>query len=181
MLLTQLIHKNVYYLNQAKCVCIGIGVSTKNFAIKYLLCRSITNKSNFCINFSAIEYIGEDIFLSHLRPVIAKSCIFITLKMAVYTFSGKFLGELLDASIQDFTIKDLILNDRFIIPIENVSAINDVVILKKKQNFPLGERIPAPFSSQRSEKLITKAVLKSAMQESRLIRLTLSLPLFKGK
>lgn len=182
MLLSDLIGKPVVVAATARGVCLGVGISLKNYAVKYLLCSSAPNrdKVDFCVNVSAVEKIGDALFLHRLRPVFPKNCAQITKNLPVFSYDGSFLGSLLDLEIQNFTTTRLITSKK-VFPITALAACSDAVILRKEQPFPLGQRVPAPLVSSFSDKkeqLVTKPLLRAAIEKRALVKLTLSLPPF---
>lgn len=182
MLLSRLIEKPVVVSSTTRGVCLGIGVSLKNYAVKYLLCSSAPNrdKIDFCVNVSAIEKIENAVFLRRLRPVFPKNCAQITKDLPVFSYDGAFLGSLLDIEIQNFTAIRLITSKKNY-PITALAACSDAVILRKEQPFPLGQRVPSPFVSNvngKKEQLVTKQLLRDAIEKKSLVKLTLSLPPF---
>ena len=184
MLFSELIHKTVYAGISPKGKCVGIGVSLKSYAVKYLLCSS-TNKqyahADFCINVAAIDEIEDGIFLTHLRPAFPKNCAKLFLGLPIYAENGTFIGNLYDVQIENFQATHLLTNNGTAIPICNVSAVFDAILLKKQSPYPIGQRIPAPSISRfldKDEPFISKSTLRTAIKKSNLIKLTLSLPPF---
>ena len=182
MFLSELQNSAVFVGNTQRGVCLGIGISLKNQAVKYLLCASntaLSNATDFSVNVSAVETIDTHIILSRLRPVFPKNCAKLFIGLPVYAFDGAFLGNLQDVEIHGFSATRLF-TDSACYPITAVCACADAVILRKDQPFPIGQRIPAPalfpFSSNAS--LVTKPLLKEAVKQGKLIAFTLSLPPF---
>ena len=90
-----------------------------------------------------------------------------------------------DNSDEHYSVKldaTRLLTDRGdVFPITSVFACADAVILRKEPPYPLGQRIPAPLLpivSDKSEALVTKPILRAAIQKRALVKLTLSLPPF---
>lgn len=182
MLLTALINKPVVVGDNIRGVCLGVGVSLKTYAVKYLLCSSSPNRAtvDFCVNVSAVEKIDEAVFLRRLRPVFPKNCAQITRNLPVFSFDGAFFGKLTDLEIQNF-VATRIFTEKRAFSIALVAACSDAVILRKEQPFPLGQRVPAPFLSgfdDKTQPLVTKTFLRAAIEKRSLIKLTLSLPPF---
>ena len=191
MQLSQLIQKNIRVGKNAKGVCVGVGISIKSKAVKYLLCCSTpslntpisaSEKADFAVSVSAIESISHDeIVLSNLRAVFPKNCAKISPGKPIYSEDGVYLGKIADLEIHNFQAIKLWSDCNFAYSPMAISACSDVVILRKEQAFPLGERIPAPLLFpflKKNESVITKSVLRSAIQNGQLLRLTLSLPPF---
>ncbi len=182
MKLSDLLNKQVYAGTKRRGTVKGLGLAYKNGAVKYLLCASPSERADFCVSVNAIEEIDEEeLYLSRLRPVFPKSCISITQGLPTYTDGGEFLGNVSDMELRDFfavhiqTDKD----ERFSPTL--ISACNDAIILRKKQPFPLGQRIPATVVSDifdKNETLVTRSNLKEAAKKGALIKLTLSLAPF---
>ncbi len=182
MLLSQLVQKPVVVDGNIRGVCLGVGISLKNYAVKYLLCSSSPNRANtdFCINVSSISKIDEAVFLHRLRPVFPKTCAQITMRLPIFSFNGSALGFLRDLEMQNF-FATRFFNETQAFSISAVTACSDAVILRKEQPFPLGQRVPAPFLlyfKDVARPIVTKAVLSTAIQKKSLIKLTLSLPPF---
>ena len=184
MLFSQLIHKTVYAGISPKGKCVGIGISLKSYAVKYLLCAS-TNKqythADFCVSVAAIDEIEDGIYLTHLRPAFPKNCAKLFLGLPIYADNGTFIGNLCDVQMENFQATHLLTNTGNSIPVCNVSAVSDAILLKKQQPYPIGQRIPAPSVSKfldKEESFINRSNLRTAIKKSNLIKLTLSLPPF---
>lgn len=183
MLLSELIGKNICAGKTVRGVCRGVGISPKTFAVKYLLCaKSAQSQSvDFSIGISAVEEIGNDIYLSRLRSVFPKNCDKIFLNQPVYLNEGVFLGNLADVELISLTATRLFTDRGTTHSALSIVACSDAVILKKEQTFPIGQRVPAPIVSKISDKnetIVTRSLLRTAMQNGALIRLTLSLAPF---
>lgn len=184
MKLSELTGKHVFVGNNFKGVCLGVGISLKNCAVKYLLCCSakayisLHAHADFAVNVSAIEEVGAQIRLSRLRPVHPKNCAKIFGGLPVFSFEGAFLGKLHDLEIQDFTATRLYTDRNKSFPALCIAACTDALLLRKEQPYPLGQRIPAPLVLPINEPVVTKSVLRTASENGKLIRLTLSLPPF---
>ena len=182
MFLSQLVDKEILVGNTVRGVVKGVGVSLKTYNVKYLLCvGTSTSRAPFAISVNAITDMGERVVLSRLRPLLPKHCACVFLRLPVYSFEGEFLGELEDLTMQDFIATTLSTDKNYILPISVVAACTDALLLKKEQPYPLGQRIPAPAISIITEKtdgVVTRPILRAAMQKSALIKLTLSLPPF---
>ena len=188
MFLSQIVNLPINVNGTTRGVCLGVGVSLKTFAVKYLLCSSKPNVSpytanaDFCVNLSSVfSFEKNAVFLSKLRPVFPKNCAKIFLSRPVYSFEGSFLGNLADLEIQnEMATRVLTTHETF--PFSSVAAVSDAVILRKNQPYPLGQRIPAPVVSSVFEKntpIVTKPALKAAIEKKALIKLTLSLAPFR--
>lgn len=176
MLLRQVIGKELFVKDAFRGVCVGVGVSKKNNAVKYLLCSSSTMtiqpRVDFIVNFSAInEIFSGGLHLSSLRPVYPKNAFFIFPSLPVYTHDGVNVGVLEDGIIKDGILKKITVNDKKI-AFSNVSACADAVILKAPKPYPLG--IPMPDGNGQ----VTKLILKNAVKNGNLISFTLSLAPF---
>ena len=75
MLLSDFTQKKVFVNKTSRGVCLGIGFSLKNYAVKYLLCASIQTQSavDFAVGIAAVTDVNETITLSRLRPVYPKT------------------------------------------------------------------------------------------------------------
>lgn len=182
MLLSSLHGKPIVVAATTRGVCLGVGISLKTYAVKYLLCSSSPDrdKIDFCVNASAIEKNTDALFLRRLRPVFPKNCAQITKNLPVFSYDGSFLGSLRDMEMQNFAAIRLI-TEKKSFPITSLAACSDAVILRKEQPFPLGQRVPAPFVSDfgnKSQPLVTRSLLRAAIEKKSLVKLTLSLPPF---
>ncbi len=182
MLLTELTNKPVFSGKNPRGVCLGVGISLKSHAVKYLLCASETSTEvNFTLSTDAVAHIDERITLTHARPLYPKSCARIFIGKSVYANDGSYLGKVLDLECDHFVATRLYTDQNAVYPVSAISACQDVVIMKKEAPFPLGQRIPAPFLSLLTDKkdgVLTKPLLKVAIEKGALIGLTLSLPPF---
>ncbi len=186
MLLSQLIYKEILYREKARGICLGVGISLKNYALKYLLCRSGAEPCwanvDLYVQASALSVLSNtNLSLHSFRPVAPKSHAKLFIGKPVYTQNGESLGRLKDVEFLNLTATRLI-TEKGSFPIRTLYAVSDAVILRKEQPFPLGQRIPAPILSdfpQKNGPVVTKSVLRNAIAKSSLIRLTLSLPPFE--
>jgi hypothetical protein len=177
MLLSDLVEKNVYVGKQLKGVCLAVGISLKTHGVKYLHCANAATynplrpRIDFSVPVSAVESISDGaIRLSRLRPVYPKNSTCIFLSRPVYTNDGAYLGDVTDVDLRAFTASRLFTDTNKSYPFSAINAYGDAVILRKIQTYPLGQRIHAYP--------VTKPVLKKAIENKTLIRLTLSLPPF---
>ena len=183
MKLSQLNEKSVYAGKAFRGVCRGVALSLKSQAVKYLLCASSSTQTatDFSVGVSAVSEIGDSITLTRLRPAYPKNCAKITIGLPIYSFEGGFLGIVEDLDIRDFVATRLYSDRGDVFPITSVFACSDAVILRKEPPYPLGQRIPAPLLpivTDKSEGVVTKPILRVAIQKRALIKLTLSLPPF---
>lgn len=182
MLLSQLIGKEIVVGNTPRGSVKGVGISLKTHAVKYLLCAG-TNPSRalFAIPINSVTSFGEHLLLPRLRPVFPKHCACLFFNLPIYSCYGEHLGHLQEVTINHFTATTLHTDKGIILPISAVNACSDAILLKREQPFPLGQRVPAPILSTVSGKregVVTKPVLRAAIQQNALIKLTLSLPPF---
>lgn len=183
MKLSQLHGKSLFVGNTFRGVCRGVALSLKSQAVKYLLCASTQTQSvtDFSVGVSAVTEIADGIQLSRLRPCYPKSCAKISIGLPVYSFEGGYLGVVTDLDLNDFVATKLYTDRGDVLPLTSVFACSDAVILRKEQAYPLGQRIPTPLLSSftdKSEALVTKPILRVAIRNKSLIKLTLSLPPF---
>ncbi len=193
MLLSELTKKVVYSSKNPRGVCLGVGISLKSQTVKYLLCASLRatgenadtiekDDVDFAVSISTMENVTENaIYLSNLRAVFPKNSAKIFLGKPIYSDEGIFLGNIQDVLIQNTTATKAYTDKNTTLSLLSLSACSDVLILRKEPPFPIGQLIPAPFLSHFSCKnvsLVTKPVLRSAIQNGNLIKLTLSLPPF---
>ncbi len=186
MLLSQLVHKEIRHREKARGVCLGVGITLKNHALKYLLCRSEADpcwaSADLYVHANALAVLSSTSLSLHaFRPVAPKTHAKLFIGKPVYTQNGESLGRLKDVEFCNLTATRLF-TEKGSFPIRSVFAVSDAIILRKEQPFPLGQRIPAPMLSdfsQKNEPVVTKSVLRKAIAKSSLIRLTLSLPPFQ--
>lgn len=170
---------SIFLKNIHRGYCVGLGISLKTFTIKYLLCSLSKEQAtpDFAVKFSAVEKFEQDkIHLSVLRPVLPKSCAKLFCDMPIYTQTGVFCGKLKQIEIDGNSFIRLF-TENVELSATEISACADAVILRKPQPYPLGQRIPA-YGEQASTAIVTKGVLRSAIQKNELIKLTLSLAPF---
>ena len=186
MFLNDLTQKNICVGDSVRGICKGVGVSLKTYNVKYLLCASSAFEAahDFAVNISAVTNIGDTIQLSKLRSSFPKNCARIFPDIPVYSYDGGFLGKLQNIELENLTAISLTTHNGFVFPFSSVTACLDAVILKKEQPFPIGQRIPAPFVSKFSTQkniqntIVTKPLLRKAVEQGTLIKLTLSLSPF---
>ncbi len=183
MFLKDIVNKQILVGGSVQGICRGVGISLKTCAVKYLLCASTPSQSapDFAVSISSVESVTDEIRLTRLRAVYPKSCAKIFLGSPVYSFEGGYLGKVDDLQMQSFIATYLYTDRKERFPVTFLYACLDAVILKKEQPYPLGQRIPAPLLSLvdgKKETLVTKPVLRTAIQRRALVNLTLSLPPF---
>ena len=175
--------KNIYTNKTFQGVCRGVGLSLKSHAVRYLLCASTPTQTttDFSVGVNTVTEVNDRILLSRLRPASPKGCAKIAIGLPVYSFEGGFLGVVADLDLHDFTATTLYTDRGESFPITSIFACSDAVILRKEQPYPLGQRIPAPLLSLVTDKndgVITKQILRTAIEKKSLVKLTLSLPPF---
>lgn len=183
MFLSQIIGKPVRKQNVTYGKATDICVSLKSRALRYLICVSNRDvRAEFAVGFSSVLELDDEIVLSRLKPLLPQNCVKLTLNRPVYDDSGKYLGFLKDAEIENGYLLALYASDGKKYAATRILAVSDAIILRKNQPYPLGQRIPAPCVSPLTDTeksgLVTRSVLKTAIQNRSLIRFTLSLPPF---
>ena len=183
MKLSDFQEKNIYTNKTFQGVCRGVGLSLKSHAVRYLLCASSPTQTttDFSVGVNAVTEVNDRILLSRLRPASPKGCAKIAIGLPVYSFEGGFLGVVADLDLHDFTATTLYTDRGESFPITSIFACSDAVILRKEQPYPIGQRIPAPLLSLVTDKndgVITKQILRTAIEKKSLVKLTLSLPPF---
>lgn len=183
MKLSDLCEKSIYTNKAFQGICRGVGLSLKSHAVRYLLCASTPTQmgTDFSVGVNAVTEVNERILLSRLRPASPKGCAKIAIGLPVYSFEGGFLGTVTDLDLFDFTATTLYTDRGESFPITSIFACSDAVILRKEQPYPLGQRIPAPLLSivtDKSDGVVTKPILRTAIEKGSLVKLTLALPPF---
>lgn len=182
MLLSSLINQPVHSGKHLRGFARGIGFSLKTGKIKYLFCSTRENdpKSDFALNATPFFQLSNKLHFSSLRPVLPKNCVQIFPYLPLYNIDGTYLGQLTDAVIENGILCYLISDANVRYSLHEISACADAILLRKKQAYPIGQRIPAPmlFDSVLQNTVVTKPLLKNAIKGGKLIRLTLSLPPF---
>ena len=184
MKLSNLQEKNVYTGKALRGVCRGVAVSLNSQAVKYLLCASAATQTStdFAVSVSNVADIGTDVLLSRLRPSYPKNCAKISIGLPIYSFEGGHLGFLTDLEMRDFVATRIFTDRGDVFPITSVFACSDAVILRKEQPYPIGQRIPTPLLpilTDKTEGIVSKPVLRTAIAKGALVKLTLALPPFK--
>ena len=182
MFLSKLTGKTLYLNNTPKGIVKGVGVSLKTHVVKYLLCANPqSSRTQFALPASSIVSIDENVYLSRVRPALPKSCACLFIGLPIYTYDGAYLGKITELEVKNFIATILRTDDGTELPVSAIAACSDALLLKKEQPYPLGQRIPAPFIpslSSKTDGVITKPILRCAMQKSSLVKLTLALPPF---
>lgn len=185
MFLSDIVGKNIYVGKNLRGVCLGIGFSLTNRAVKYLLCSDTPTqkqRTDFAVSVSAVENLGAMISLNKLRPVHPKRHAKIFLDRPVFSSDGNFLGNVEDLEFRDWTAINLFTDQNECYPVLSISACSDAVILRNDFTYPIGQRVPLhklSFYTEKPDPTVTKLLLKTAIQKRALIRLTLSLPPFR--
>ena len=185
MFLSDLTQNKIFVGNTERGVCCGIGISLKNHTVKYLFCTSEVSRYpeiDYAVNVSAVQQYSPFISLARLRPIFPKNADRLFIGRPIYSYEGTFLGSVEDAEIKDFIVTRIYSDRNESFPITSVCACSDAVILRKEQPFPLGQRVPAPLLplvTEKNDAVVTKPILKTAIKNKALIKLTLSLPPFR--
>ncbi len=184
MFLSTIIGKPVVANKQTRGFCLGVGISLKTHAVKYLLCSSTSPQghADFAVSVSSIVEIENAVTLARLRAVHPKNCARIFLQRPIYSYDGALLGKVLDLEIRELTAVRLFSDRGQLFPVQNLLACSDAVLLKKELPYPLGQRIPVFMLARLSEKdspIVTKPLLRTAIAKGDLIKLTLSLAPFR--
>lgn len=179
MLLSQLVGKELFYKGDCKGICLGVGVSKKNYAVKYLLCASkratTPQRVDFVVNCSCLsDVFSGGLHLSALRPVYPKNAFFLLGNLPVYTLDGINLGRVIDGVIENGVLTSVEINEKRY-SARCISACADAVILKSPAPYPIGATLPS------GNGFVTKSTLKNAVKTGNLIKLTLSLSPFELK
>ncbi len=186
MLLSQLFQKRIYTGETPRGVIVGVDFSMKNYTIKHLLCSAQERSPNqrqspdFAVNVSSVTAVSDKISLARIRPALPKTQAKLFPELPVYSHDGVFLGKLKDGEMDGFTLVQLFTDLGSAFPPSSIAVCRDAIFLRKQLPYPLGQRVPSPLLSklQTEETLITKPLLRRALQQGALIKLTLSLPPF---
>ncbi len=191
MLLSSIIGKRILSDTTPRGVCTGVGISLKTLTVKYLLCcndvENAKQRVDFALPFSCVTSVDEVcVHVSKARAVFPKTCAYVFLQKPVFSFDGVYFGRLRDFRFSltndgSFTAATLYTDTGETFAASGVYAFSDAVILKKDRPYPLGQRIPAPIVSHyggKNQTVVSKTVLRRAIEKSELIKLTLSLPPF---
>ena len=187
MFLSDIVDKNIYTGTTPRGTCLGVGVSLKSRAVKYLLCSAKSHtQADFCVNVSALEYVdAHAVVVNRMRPVFPKSCAKLFLSLPVFTVDGAFLGRVSDVELQSvngvLTATRIFTDKNTVYSALGITACLDALILKREMPYPIGQRIPAPavlHFSPSGHPIVGKSTLKDCIEKNRLIHLTLSLPPF---
>ncbi len=183
MQLTHLINRELVVKKTVKGYCRGVALSLKSHAVKYLLCSTEPfAECDFAISTASVCKMGDQITVNSLRPLLPKSCAKIFIGRPVYSSEGVYLGKITDLTLCDFIATHLSTDQGEVYPVSAIEASQDALLLKREQPFPIGSRIPAPLLSRFTDKkdgLVTKPVLRSAIKNESLLRLTLALAPFE--
>ena len=180
MLLSSLLKKPIFTAQKQKGFCVGVGISQKDYSIKYLFCsQSQMGKTEFAVKFSSLTPTPESLQCSRLIPVVPKACTRIFLPRPLYNEKGELLGQIVDGIVEKYRLTSLIVDNGEKLPLCFIAAYADCVIVKKQARYPVGQRTSSlsPDCTQ-AFGVITKSALKTAIKNDCLIKLTLSLPPF---
>ena len=183
MFLKNLIGLPVFVGAKQRGILQGVFLSNKSKSVKYLLCLIQQNgrQNPLTVSVSALERLDDAVVLKQARSTLPKNASLFQLDKPVYTENGEYLGLTRDLELEKLTAIALH-TEQSVLPTTSILALGDAVLVKKHEPFPLGQRIPASalvsFSISDSSPLVTKAILKNAIREKRLIAFTLSLPPF---
>ena len=176
MFLNSLLNKPLFFRNATFYTCIGVGISKKNGALKYLICMHENKRTEFALPFSNVRSITNNgVILSSLRSAIVKNAYVIKTGIPVYTTQGAFIGNLDDAVLTKNVLTKLIIQGQ-VYPFARIHCILDAILLSTCPVYPLGQRIPA--TPEQKSVVVTKTQLKKVIDDKQLISFTLSLPPF---
>ena len=182
MFLSSLINKRIIANHTPRGICVGVGISKKDGAVKYLCCSETHNEqARFFVPFRSISAIDNEALITEkLRVVFPAKCLYLYLGLPVYTLQGVLLGTLENAQWENGMLSCLTVDGKTL-PFSIVYAVQNIILVQPTIRFPLGQRIPAPFLEKNNRSpIITKRFLKESVQSGTLIRLTLSLPPFNA-
>lgn len=180
MLLCELVGKKIYSAGKIRGICRGVGIQVKSRAVKYLICLDVEKERELFLSINAIKEISKSgILLKSFRPCAPLSVSRFFSSRPVYDETGKYLGIVVDLEIENSFAVSLTTDTGASYSAYSLTAVSDAVLLKRRAIFPLGEKIPERLHQQTKSPVVSKAVLKQALADGRLIRLTLSLPLFE--
>ena len=183
MFLTSFIGKRIVTNQSPRCLCVGVAVSLKSGILLYLLCsHTETDVNPFALPASSIHSVNESCIVANkFRPCICKRANGLFLGMPAYSTQGKRLGELENGEIQHgvlthITVGGLRYNRT------QIRALMDAILLTPSPVYPIGQPVPVPhFNKKDTANTVTKAQLKKAVENHRLIQFTLSLPPFSAR
>ena len=182
MFLSVITNKTVYLNKTPRGTVKGVGISLKTHTVKYLLCANQQSaRAQFSLPVSAVVSIDESVTLSRMRPVLPKNCACLFIGLPVYAYDGAYLGKITELEIKNFVATIFYTDVGLDFPVSVIAACSDAVLLKKEQPYPLGQRIPTPLLpliTDKSESVVTRAILRNATAKKALIKLTLCLPPF---
>ena len=183
MYLSDYVNKPILVGKEQRGVCLGVGFSLKSQALKCLLCAPAPQQApTFAVSISAVKCVTEHVALHRLRTVLPTGFARLTLGMPIYAHDGGYLGKIIDAELANNALLRLFTDKNECFPATAVFACNDALILRKNLPYPLGQRVPAPVLCQINDKtdgLVTRPLLRTAIAKGALIKLTLSLPPFR--
>lgn len=182
MLLSELVGKRIYSSGKVRGICRGVGIWLKSRTVKYLICADIEQEKELFLSVGLIAEISPSgIRMKSFRPVAAQKAARFFCSRPVYSETGDYLGISVDLEMENNHAVALITDGGERYSAYSITALSDAVLIKRRPVFPLGEKIPVPLQSQTKSPVVSKAVLKRAIEDGRLITLTLSLPLFTQK
>lgn len=182
MFLSELVGKKIYSAGKIRGICRGVGLTVKSRAVKYLICVDIASERELFLSLNAIAEISENgIRLKAFRPTAPQSISRLFSSRPVYDETGEYLGIVVDLEIENGVATALITDTGSVYSAYSLTAVSDAVLLKRRLSFPLGEKTPAFFKRQTGVPVLSKALLKHAIEKGELIRLTLALPLFSER
>lgn len=187
MLLSELAGKPVFSSNKLRGVCRGVGLSVKSRAVRYLVCSapSPSDYTEFFLPVASVaDYDEEGVYVKKFRAAAPQNCARFFCGKPVYADTGAYLGITADLEMRDFFALRFFTDSGKSYPAVSIAALLDAVIVKKPPVFPIGQTLPdafAPSFLEKKDLAVTKSALKSAIREGVLIKLTLSLPLFRGR
>lgn len=167
----------------------GVTFLPSSGKIRHLIVRYGENDGEtpeLYLPFSSAKISAWRITIQTHRPRSPKGTQRLTLDKPAYTVGGAYCGKLNDALIENGVISLLYINDKPF-PFSVLVAAGDAIVLRQTPPYPLGETMPKNVLENAREqngthpRQITRAALKRAINEGKLIALTTALPLFSSR
>ena len=176
MKLSDYIGKKIYAGNAYRGVCVGGRFSLKTYELKYLVvARNGGGRVEFTVALKNARLQDGAVYFSSARAVDPKNTVRFYPNRPVFDERGGYLGETFDLELDGVTVVRLILKNGEAIPASRVSAFLDAVLVKPAPVFPLGEFLSENVANEAQGTLVTRGVLRRAIERDSLITLTRSL------
>lgn len=173
MKLSDYIGKKIYAGKVCRGVCVGGRFSLKTYELKYLVVEGKGGgRGEFTVALKNATLGQEEVRFPTARAVDPKNSVRFYPNRPVFDERGGYIGETDDLEAEGFVVTRLLLKNGDRLPASRITAFSDAVLVKPSPVFPLGEFLPNDVGGEKRGTLVTRGVLRRAIERNSLVALT---------